>query len=48
MGLKILQVKQRGQELKDDEILMDNPGIFNGILHFFLHLEISNAFMQFG
>lgn len=48
MGIKVMQVTQRGQELKGEEILLDNPGGFNGILQFFLHLEISKAFMQFG
>lgn len=37
-----------GQELKGEEILVDNPGGFKGILQFFLHLEISNPFMQLG
>lgn len=45
MGIKAMQAKQRGQELKGGEILVDNPGGFNGILQSFLHLEISNAFM---
>lgn len=48
MGIKAMQVNQRSQTLMGEEILVDDLGGFNGVLQFFLHLEMSDAFMQRG